>query len=143
MSNILTRARAQLKLRLLAQGKDIETVSVDEIPDTWQNFGTKGDEWIRVDFPENENCSGCIYVGQEGSLFDPHTHKGAVEHMTVINPGGEIEVITDTWVKTVKYPDSVVIEKGTPHGVIFKKKTRILVMWHPKFEKGWNGDFNK
>tara|TARA_R110002074_G_scaffold189465_7_gene355291 strand:- start:1727 stop:2158 length:432 start_codon:yes stop_codon:yes gene_type:complete len=141
MSNILTQARAKLRLALLSKGRTIEHVSVDEIPKTWGQFGTKGDRWINVDFPESENSSGCIYVGQENSVFDPHIHDNSSEHLTVLNVEGEMEVITDKWTKIVKYPDAVVIDKGTPHAVIFRKETKLLVMWHPKFEKGWNADY--
>ena len=143
MSNLLEKTRAKLRLTLLARGRLIQTVSVSEIPSSWENFGSKGDKWINVDFPETENSSGCIYVGTKGSTFDPHIHKSAVEHMTVLNPEGDMEVITDEWTKQVKYPDSIVIDKGVPHAVIFKNTTKVLVMWHPKFEKGFEADFIK
>lgn len=141
MKNILQEARAKLKLTLLAKGRNIQNVSIEAIPEEWMDFGTKGDRWVNVIFPESENSSGCIYIGTEKSVFDPHIHKNSVEHMTVINVGGDMTVVTDTECKTVKYPDSIVIEKGVPHAVVFNTETKVLVMWHPRFEKGWDADF--
>lgn len=141
MNNLLSRARASLRLTLLSKGKEVQNLSIDSIPERWEEFGTKGDRWINVEFPESENSSGCIYIGQKDSVFDPHIHKNSVEHLTVLNIEGEMEIITDTWSKVIKYPDSAVIDKGVPHAVIFKNTTKLLIMWHPKFEKGWNADF--
>jgi quercetin dioxygenase-like cupin family protein len=143
MTISVNKLRAKLRLTLLAKGREIEEVSVEEIPRKWEEFGSKEDKWISVNFPESENSSGCIYIGMEGSVFDPHIHNNSVEHFTVLNKGGEVEVITDQWVKTVKYPNSIVIDKGVPHAAIFKKETKILVIWHPKFEDGWSADFIK
>tara|TARA_R110002073_G_scaffold144403_2_gene296494 strand:- start:2009 stop:2449 length:441 start_codon:yes stop_codon:yes gene_type:complete len=143
MNNLLEQARAKLKLTFLSYGKKVNHVSIDEIPKVWQKFGSKGDEWINVDFPESENSSGCIYIAQEGSIFDPHIHDNSAEHMTVLNVDGEMEVVTNKWTKTVKYPDSIVIDKGVPHAIIFKKETKLMTIWHPRFEKGWNAKFIK
>lgn len=141
MSSLIQQSRAKLKLALLAKGTKIKHVSVKEIPEVWGEFGTKGDKWIKVNFPEDENACGCVYVGKEDSVFDPHIHKDSVEHLTIINPGGEMEVITDTEVTTVKYPNSIVIGKDVPHAVVFKKETRVLILWHPRFKNGWTADF--
>lgn len=141
MNKLLEQTRAKLKLTLLATGREITNISVDKIPDVWEDFGTKGDKWISIKIPESENSSGCIYLGKKDSVFDPHTHKDSVEHITVLNEGGEAEVITDKWVKTLKYPNSLVIDKNVPHAVIFKEDTKFMVLWHPKFENGWDADF--
>lgn len=137
---ILTETRAKLRLMMMAKGR-ISHVSVKEIPDVWEDFGTAGDKWINVDFPESENISACLYEGKKDSEFIPHTHEFSDEHLTVVNPEGEMEVITDKWVETVKYPNAIVIPKGVPHGVIFKNDTKVLIMWHPKFGAGWEANF--
>lgn len=141
MNKTIDELRAQLKLTMLTKGKKIKNVSIEEIPKDWKSFVGKEDIWINVDFPESENATGCIFIGREGSIFDPHIHKGSLEHILILNEGGEMEVITDTYAKTVKYPDSILIEKNTPHAVRFIKETKLFILWHPKFEKGWDADF--
>jgi quercetin dioxygenase-like cupin family protein len=142
MKALLKKAKARLKLAMLSRG-EMQHVSMEEIPKVWKNFGSKGDRWINVDFPDTENVTGCVYIGVKDSVFDPHIHDHSTEHLTVINPSGKIEVITDQWIKTVCYPNSVAIPKKMPHALIFHEETKLLVMWHPKFENHWKAKFIK
>ena len=138
---LLTRMRAQTELILLSKGQFIKEVCIPEIPKDWDFFlGTK-DKWIEVVFPDSENSTNAIYEGEQGSLFPPHVHLYSDEMITILNKEGECKVITDKEVKIIKYGESFVFPHGTPHAVVFNKKTKLFVHWHPHFKKGWDAKF--
>ncbi len=141
MNKLLDKLRSKLRLTLLTKGSDIKHLDVKEIPEKWEEFGSSKDKWIKVIYPESENVSGCLYIGEKGSEFSPHIHKDNTEHITILNKEGKIEVVTDTYTKIISYPDSIIIEKGVPHAILFREKTRASIIWHPMFENGWQAEF--
>lgn len=138
---LVNEMRAKATLALIARGAGVVESGVPVIPKKWEKFPGTEDVWSEIDFPESENTSSCIYKGKANTVFKPHVHKKHDEHFTIINPEGEIEVITDTKIFTVRFPESVFIPMGTPHAIRFKKDSNLLVMWHPKMQGKWDGDF--
>lgn len=138
---LLSRARAKATLCLMSKGQKEKEISIDEIPSEWENFmGTK-DEWINVGFPESEDVRACIYKAKKGSVFNPHKHKKSVEHIVITNRSGKIKVVTDTYMEVVSFPNTAFFEKSKPHAVEFLEDTTMLIMWNPKNEEAWQGDF--
>jgi len=137
LKNVFSSVKAKLTLAMLGS---VDEVNINEIPEKWENFLNTEDKWINVYFPNSENTTACIYIGQKGSLFKPHKHPANVEHFTILNKGGSVRVVTDKYIKEFHFPDSVYFEVNEPHSVEFLAETRILCMWHPKM-KGWNAEF--
>lgn len=129
-------ARNKLKLALLGNTTSID---IEEIPNIWSKFDNTNDEWIKLDFPESENTSACIYYGKKGSYFPPHFHEKNIEHLTILNKYGNVEVITETYSKVIDFPNSICFDMGEIHAVKFIEDTKILCMWHPKM-KGWTAE---
>ncbi|WP_299116958.1 hypothetical protein [uncultured Winogradskyella sp.] len=136
--------RTNLKLRMMAGMKGFQEVEIDEIPKNWTKFPKGEDEWCIINMPESENSSACLYKAKENSVFDPHYHKKRKEHMTIMNEGGKMRVhIEDYGTFDVEYPNSIVIPEGVVHSCEFEKDTVIMVVWHPKFKKGWDAVFKE
>lgn len=141
MKDFIQQMRAKTTLMLKTLGKGVQDVEITEIPKIWTSFPNKEDEWISVEFPETEDTTACIYKAKEGGDFPPHRHKYSYEQFTILNEGGSVEVVTDTYKKVFNFPASVAFNIGEPHYVKFLTDTKILVMWHPKMLKGWNAQF--
>lgn len=137
----LKEARAAAALMLLNGGATYEDAGVPEIPVEWTAFPGKNDMWKRIDFPKDQNTTFCLYMGYSGSVFPPHRHPKQMEHFTILNKGGKVEVITESSMVTVEFPNSVFIPKGEPHAVRFLTDTKLIVMWHPIMEDGWEAQF--
>lgn len=115
-----------------------------ELAKEWTKFPKSEDEWCGVDMPNSENSTACIYKAKENSVFDPHRHKYNKEHMIVMNEGGSMTVfIEDYGTYKVEYPNSIAIPRNVVHAVIFDSDTVIMVIWHPKFKKGWDAVFKE
>ena len=138
---LINKLRARAMLVLMSKGRNLESVSIPEIPENWKQFPNSNDLWKRVVFPKDQDTSACLYQGYSGSVFLPHIHELNIEHFVILNKGGKVEVITDEEIRIVEYPNAVVFEKGVPHAVKFLKDTKILVMWHPSMVNGWEAQF--
>lgn len=143
MKDFLKKARAKAMLVLMSKGQKITDVIIDEIPNEWSNFLNTKDLWVNVDFPENQNTTACIYIGKKGSILNPHKHNDNVEHLVILNKEGKLKVVTETYMSEFSFPQSVYLEQGEAHAVQFLEDTKILIMWHPKFKKGWDAEFLK
>lgn len=140
----ISELRSKAKFIFLNKGLSVESVIIDKLPSKWEKFMNTEDEWIGVNIPESVDMSSCLYFGKYDSEFKGHKHSLNSEIMTVLNKGGEIHVFTPTREKIVKYGESIKIEVGEPHFVVFKgiNGTLISVIWQPKME-GWTADFLK
>lgn len=142
--SITNIARTNLQLRMMSGLKGYNTVDIPEIPKEWSKFLDTEDEWCGFNLPSSENSTGCLYKAQSKSVFDPHYHAKNKEHMTVMNPNGRMKVLVENYgTYIIEYPNSIAIPKGVVHAVIFETKTVILIVWHPKFKKGWDAKFKE
>ena len=145
MKNLFNQAKAKLKLFILSNeyGDDynFKDISIDEIPVEYTKFGTSNDEWVSLQFPNSEDITSALYKGTNGSIFPPHKHSNNNEHITILNQGGKVEVITTKGSKIIEFPNSYFFEKNKVHSVKFLTETKLLITWTPKFKKGWSGDF--
>lgn len=130
MKEALRKLRAKATLTIMSKGIKIGNENIIEIPENWEKFGDG--EWIKLNMPDPVNVTSCLYRGYKDGKFIPHKHNNHSEHLTVLNETGEIEVITDEFVRIIKYPESVLIPKGMPHGVNFLTETLLQVNWRPK-----------
>lgn len=138
IKDFVSKTRAGIAFALLGK---LTKVDIPEIPKEWTNFFDTDDKWIGFDFPESENTSACIYIGKKGNNFAPHIHpKGVVEHLVILNRTGHVKIITPTYIKEYKFPETIFFESEEPHYVEFIEETKFLCMWHPKM-KGWSADF--
>lgn len=137
MNEFLRKIRAKTTLMVMSKGETIKNLEVLNIPKKWDSFKNTLDKWVSVRFPETEEISSCIYHAIDGSIFPPHKHNDCTEHFTILNEGGEVEVITKNYVKKFKFPESVFFQKGEVHAVNFIKETKILCIWHPKKDDSW------
>ena len=137
----IDKARAYWKLISMSQGKTFESIEIGEVPEDWENFPNTNDEWIGIPMPKSENSTACLYKGKAGSVFKPHKHPNNIEQVIIINEKGYLESITRQGIKAVNFPQSVFFNKNEVHAVKFKTDTTILIVWSPKFKKGWSADF--
>lgn len=139
---VVNKLRAKATLVIMARGFDIENVGIPVIPKVWETFPNSKDKWIGVEMPEEENATACIYKAKAGVIFKPHIHKNSDEHFTITNKGGKVEVVTDTEMYTVEFPNSVFIPRGVPHAVKFITGTNLFIAWHPRMNsEDWDGNF--
>lgn len=141
--SFLDQIRAKATLLILSRGTKIKSIAVGVIPKNWSYFSGTSDTWINVEFPKSENTSACIYKGQEGSIFPPHKHNKNVEHFTILNKSGRLEVVTENEIVNMKYPQAMAFDKGEVHAVRFITDTKILCMWHPQFNGNYDGEIIK
>lgn len=141
LRDFVKEQRAKAVLILMNGGQTYQDADIPEVPTEWRCFPNSNDLWKRIDFPEDQNTSGCLYQGYSGSLFPPHKHPKSMEHFTILNEGGKIELITEKEVRVVEFPNSVFIEMNEPHAVRFLSDTKLLVMWHPAMLDGWQAEF--
>lgn len=140
----INKAKANLKLQLMAGFNGFTTLEIPEIPKEWEAFPNSEDQWCGFDLPLSENSSGCLYKANAGSLFNPHKHDKIKEHMTVMNEGGSMKVIVENKGSyIIDYPNSIMIPEGVNHAVEFLTDTVLIIVWHPKFKKGWEAVFKK
>jgi quercetin dioxygenase-like cupin family protein len=137
---LLKQVRAKLSF-LIKSGGTVYDVSIPDIPKEWSVFLDTKDLWIGFDFPDSENTTACIYIGKKDSFFKAHRHPNNAEHITILNKVGKIKVFTETYSKEYSFPDSVFFKEGEAHRVEFLEETKIICMWHPKMEHGWEGEF--
>ncbi len=141
--NVLSQKRASLKLKMLAGFREITEVDVPEIPKERTLFpGTKNDYWYRIDMPNHSDCTCCIYELDVDGVFDPHFHRLNTEQTILLTPDAKIEVVSETRIYDVAFPNSCFFHKGEKHAVINKSgfKIELLVVWKPKMI-GWNAEF--
>ena len=136
----ISQLRAKTIFYLKNKGGKITEVNIPDIPKTWEFFQNTNDLWIKVQYPDDSNLTGCLYKGQKGSVFDGHRHVNSIEQFTILNEIGRVHVYTETWNKEIGYGESVTFQKGEAHFVEFIDDTMISVIWHPKM-KGWNAEF--
>jgi|TARA_Y100000310_G_C20704425_1_gene834133 hypothetical protein len=147
MSNkeLLKRERAKLRLRMLANFKDVPIVEVQEIPVTRSLFpGTASDYWERINLPEHDDRSSCLYeLGPKG-IFATHIHAYASETCELLTPGAKVEWVTEEDIYFLEYPAVFKVPKNMMHALVslVDFKIDIRVDWRPKMV-GWEGDFLK
>lgn len=135
VNSILEKARARVQFALLGK---TSVIKISEIPKTWSKFMNTEDLWVNIDFPEEEDTTACMYIG-EGE-FELHKHDKQCKHITILNKEGHIRVQTKNYTKDIKFPDSVYFAPGEAHYIKFINKTKLLCLWQPKM-KGWSGEF--
>lgn len=141
----LKKERAKLRLKMLANFKDVPIVEVPDIPSERTLFpGTKADYWQRIDLPEHENRSSCLYELGPNGVFGTHIHTFADETCELLTPGAKVEWITEYGIYFLEYPAVFKVPKGMMHALVslVNFKIDIKVDWHPKMI-GWEGDFLK
>ena len=140
---LLEEKRAGLKLKMLASFRKIPQVNIPEIPTERTLFpNTKNDYWYKVELPEYQDATCCIYELDAKGVFEPHFHKTNTEQCLMLTKGAEIEVVTERRIFDVKFPGGVFFDKNVKHAVINKSdfKIELLVVWKPKM-RGWNAEF--
>lgn len=138
----LEEVRAKAKLLQLSGFKEVKHVDIPQIPRERTLFpGTKSDFWYAIDIPLLD-ITACVYELAKASVFMPHLHKVNTEQIFPITPDGKMEVITDKYIKTISYPNSVLFKRNEPHAIINKTDGTFvfIVVWSPKME-GWQGAF--
>jgi quercetin dioxygenase-like cupin family protein len=140
MKRIYNSALAKLALFKLNGLNKYEYVEIPRVPDKWEK--TDGSEDMHMSITTFDNYTSLVYIGREGSVYPPHKHKYASEQITILNEGGEIELITESEIKTVKFPNSLYIKAGEVHAMKFNTETKIIVLWTPSFDNHEiKGDF--
>lgn len=140
MKELLKEARNKIKYLLKTKGKGATNLVIDEIPQTWTKFLNTEDEWVELIIPESENASACIYKMKKGSIFPAHYHQ-TIEQIIIINEGGKLEIYTPSKSEVINYPNGAHFNSEEPHYVEALEDSIMIVLWHPKFEKGWEGDW--
>ena len=138
---ILNRARAKATLCLMSRGQITKEVSIGDIPNKWESFLGGKEQWVNVELPESEDTRSCLFKAEKKTVFKPHRHKESVEHVVITNRGGKVRVTTDSYIRTVCFPDAIFIEKNEPHAFEFLEDTTLLILWTPKTENGWEAVF--
>jgi hypothetical protein len=142
MSKLVERARAKAILAIMSQGLKVPRLIASEVPDTESFFLDTQIQWVKVNFPYDNNVLACIYKGDKGSRLNPHIHDISNQHMVILNKKGKLKVITDTAITLLGYPNAMVINAKTPHAIIFEAYTEVLLMWHPKMgAEEWKATF--
>jgi len=140
MTKFLSRMRANLNFLLATKGAKPSFVALPEIPKKWEVFPGSKDEWINIEFPTSENSSGCLYSAKAGSFFPPHFHD-VFEQGCILSEGGKMKLYTNTRTEIIEFPNGVYILPKEVHAVEFLVDMKVLWIWHPKFEDGWNAGF--
>lgn len=138
----VSKARANLSFIMLTRGIKSQEISIDRIPDEWEDFSEESGRWIRVNLPESENASCCIYEAQEGDVFPNHFHHN-IETCYILNKEGKIKVNTPVREEIVSYPNGISLGTEEKHIFRFLTYTRILITWKPAFKVGWEANFVK
>jgi mannose-6-phosphate isomerase-like protein (cupin superfamily) len=121
--------------------KDVEEVSIAEIPLKWSKFNGTEDEWVRLPFLEEElSVTACLYKAKAGKVFAPHFHNETNE--TIFVRKGSITIVTPKYTIELFKNQAHTIEKGLPHICFFSKieNSLIEITWCPPM-KGWSGSF--
>lgn len=132
--------RANVEFSLATKCQDAVAVDFEAIPSTWEKFGNSQDEWVKIELPDSENTTACLYKAKAGSYFPPHFHK-VHEDLIVLTPTGQLKSYTPKGNQIISYLQGVTYKPGEVHSIKFLTDCKCLVLWHPKFEKGWQGHF--
>lgn len=140
MKRIL-QIRSSLLYAFKTKGQSPVKISVDKIPDNWEQFPDSDDRWISVGLPESENASACMYFIKKGNKFPGHFHESSTELLMVMNRSGKIKYYTPTDNGILHYGQSKHFEIKEHHYIEASEDTMIFCIWKPKFSKGWEGEF--
>jgi len=121
--------------------KNVEEVSIIDIPSEWSKFYDTEDEWVRLPFLEKElGVTACLYRAKAGRIFAAHIHRNTNE--TIFVRSGGITIVTPKYTKVLGKYDAHTILKGVPHICYFDEYEDSLleITWCPPM-KGWNASF--
>lgn len=142
--SLFEKAKCKLKLFEMSLKYDdnfkFKDVAMDKIPELYTKFGGSNDKWVALEFPEVDDISGAIYIGEAGGVFPPHRHSSSSEHIVILNQGGKIEVISSKGSEIIEFPNAYLFEKNLIHAVKFLTETKLFIAWHPRFKTGWQSD---
>lgn len=150
----------QVRYFLKSGNNSAINIHIDSIPEEWEFFSDSKDKWRSVKL-EDVGLTGCLYHAVDGSEFFNHFHKN-IEFGFVIRgrviiylpnskpktynkgewyriAGGEENrhIVEFEEVNNVESEDDIYSEEVGAGGVI------LLLLWMPKFPKGWDGVFTK
>jgi quercetin dioxygenase-like cupin family protein len=142
VNKLISKARANFEMVRLSSGSKVSNIEIDSIPEKREKFLDTNDEWQIVNLPNSTNSGACMFYAKKGNYFPPHKHNDASEQIIILNPKGKIKVVTYNEIKIYEYPQAVFIKKNVPHAVVWMEDTDALIIWNPKFDKGWEADVN-
>ena len=137
MSTLLKKARAKTELLLMSIGHQLTDISIKEIPKKWENFLNTKDRWVKVELPESEDRTCCLFEGKKGNVFKRHFHSTSSEQLTILNKGGKVKIFSENEVITLEYPNSYAFDRNEEHGVKWLEDTQVMLVWTPAFKEGW------
>lgn len=132
MKSLYNTALAKVELFKLNGSREFKHIDIPKIPEEWTKI--IGSDNMHISVPAIDGYTACLYIGNKGSVFPPHKHVNNSEQFTILNEGGEIEVITSDEIEIVKFPNSYYIEANKVHALKFNADTKIICMWTPAFK---------
>jgi hypothetical protein len=141
MSDLLKRVRSVFDFTIATKGRKVQKMEAPSIPKNWEKFGDSDDEWVEVVLPVTEDASCCIYKAKAGSIFPAHFHD-TTERLFIMNQKGKINIKTNSRNETIEFPNGAFFDSKESHLVKFLTDTEILIIWSPKFERGWEANFS-
>ncbi len=140
MQNGLSKIKAlrnKLAMQAFVGFENVERINVGDIPDEGTLLSDKGDYWIRkkLDYDgEDEDVDACLYKAPKaGFVFPNHVHDNDESWVALCS----VVVSTPFMERTLHKGDVIKIPKNVVHRATFLEAGKIIIVWNPKFEKGW------